>query len=125
MQTSVEHYHHKYGQCEQCGISIEECGPLTILEFWKEDFGNSLYYLHVCEGCYTSRSKWCKNLFPDSCDWCKKVIEEGDACEVSKLGNEYSNKRSIICYSDKKMHSKNLKLTSLRSAGRRKKHGAL
>jgi len=99
MQNDKEHYHYKYGQCERCGTNIEKCGPLTIVEYWENEYGNSTSYLWVCDDCYTSRKQWCKNLFPESCDWCKKMMEEGDTYNACDFGEEYKDERSIICYS--------------------------
>ena len=105
MQNKKEHYHYRNSQCEQCGTSIEKCGPLNNVEFWINDYDNSSDYLHICDNCYISRKEWDNNLFPESCDWCKKTFEGGDSNESSHLGGEYSDKRFIICdscYSDKK-----------------------
>ena len=99
MNSEKEHYHYKYGQCEQCGTSIEKCGPLSLVEFWNNDYDNSSNYLYVCDDCYSSRKEWCKRLFPESCDWCNKVFEDEDTHESSGLGGEYTYKRDIICYS--------------------------
>lgn len=108
-EKAMEEFHHKNGQCEQCGWAIEEVGWLQIINFW-ESINSKLvpYYLYVCDTCFESRSWWCKNIFPDYCEICNEAIEDGDHHlekewnqkneKIASLGQEHKEKCKVICY---------------------------
>ena len=75
----MDGFHHKYGQCEQCGSSIEDVGALQAVNFWFEKESRRIpYYLYVCDGCFTNKNTWCKTSFPDNCEWCNASIEDAE-----------------------------------------------
>ena len=60
-------WHHKFGECENCGTPVLEGHSLTAVEFWDQLNGKRIpSYLYVCETCFESRKTWCKNIFTDS-----------------------------------------------------------
>jgi len=102
-------FHFKYGQCENCGLATKEVGPLQVVNFWKEINSRlTPYYLYVCDNCFESRKAWCKNLFPDSCEKCNEIIEDGehylekvvnkDNKSIQSYGLTEDEKCKIICY---------------------------
>lgn len=92
----MEEYHHKNGQCEQCGLSIDEVGSLQPLNFWMvKNERRHPYYLYVCDSCFDSREKWCTHIYPDNCDNCNAVIEDGDHFLEKKVNENNENIHSF------------------------------
>ena len=99
-----QHYHHKYGRCEQCGGKFKKGGLLISVEFWKNDYDPSSFYQYVCESCHSSLE-----------DWCKTNLEDRESFKARDFGNKYTDKNLPFVTSAnviKKMYSKCAKLTS-------------
>ena len=108
----MESFHFKYGQCENCGLAIEEQGVLQIINFWEKINSRFVpYYLYVCDNCFESRNLWCENIFPDYCEICNGMIEDGKHYlektvnkDIQSLGLAKNEKCRIICF---KCHESN------------------
>ncbi|MEW7280378.1 hypothetical protein ABW636_17440 [Aquimarina sp. 2201CG1-2-11] len=105
----MEHFHHKYGQCENCGLAIEKEGVLQPINFWQKIKSRlHPYYLYVCDACFDSQESWCENIYPDNCEICNSLIEDGDHYLEKKKNQNNENINSfgllpnekcrIICY---------------------------
>jgi hypothetical protein len=105
----MEVLHFKNGQCEQCGLPIDEVGALQIIPFWQQSQDRFLpYYLYVCDSCFDSRDTWCKNRYPDQCEKCNETIEDGehylektlneDGKNIESFGIKETETCRIICH---------------------------
>lgn len=105
----MENFHFKNGQCENCGLVIEEVGLLQRIDFWQKRESRLFpYYLYVCDNCFGSRELWCENIFPEYCEICNELIEGGEHClekivnqknqNIESFGLIQNEKYKIICH---------------------------
>lgn len=104
----MESFHYKNGQCENCGLAVEKVGRLQIINFWQHRNSQLIpYYLYVCSNCFESRNLWCKNIYPDNCQKCNDIIEDGEhylektvnhkGQNIESYGIAHNEKCRIIC----------------------------